>query len=198
MHRMHIKIHISHIIANVLEIYISGGFSMDFLYLVLEKYPLCTCIVLFLLGMIIGLLLSPLETWFHEFGHYIAIIIKKKDIEEFKDELKSEILLKNNRYFFTSGLTKSNFLKFLSDNQPNYIDCIKYIARAGVLFSSVFYLIAIITFCVMSIFVSVFFLIGCGIAIFFLLRSLLSYYISHKEYSDKNIVRHPEKYKYLY
>lgn len=112
----------------------------------------------------------------------------------FKKEIIDKIIVNNWFNPATGGHTESNFLKYVSDNQPKYIYQIKYIAKAGMLFSSIMYICLIIIF--ITITVSYYFSFGIGFFILYLLRSLAGYHFSKNEQSDKNIVKHPEKYIY--
>lgn len=171
---------------------------MEFLHIVLSEFPLYAGICLFSFGIFIGVLLSPLETYLHEIGHCIAIEIKKNEIDTYNSSASPQVILNYKLWIFTDGHTESEFLKFLSNNQPKYVRQIRYIARAGALFSSIFYISLGVVFLALYMTISMLFLIGCGIFTFFLLRSLLAYWGSKKAQCDRDLVKHPEKYVYPY
>lgn len=147
-------------------------------------------ILLLSLGTLIGIILSPLETFIHELGHCFGILLIKRKINTFNERLYIKPTFTPSHYLFKTGKTYSNLLKHLSDNQPKYKTEIFIVAIAGVLFSSFVYIILLFV----SIYYKSFLFIGFWF--FFIFRELLSFFTSKKEQSDINIIKCPEKYRY--
>lgn len=162
---------------------------ISFLFLAFNN-PLGAFLLLLLFGLVIGFLLSPLETYIHEIGHCIAIRKIKKQIPCFNETLTLEIKWLNR--LKGTAITKSNLLKYLSDRKW-YQNQISYIAKSGTVYSSAFYAILIIVFWLLTQDVSKFFTIGIGINLFFLFREIFSFFFS----SDFKYYRNPLSFDYV-
>lgn len=146
--------------------------------------------IFFCFGVIIGLLLSPLETYIHELGHCLGIFISTQKINTFQEKLHIQIIFTKSPFLFKEGKTKSNFLKFLSDNKEKYINIISFIAFSGFLFSSIFYIV----FIIISIYTRKY--IITGLFIFFILREWLSFFTSKRNQSDIHLMIYPYSFYY--
>lgn len=155
-------------------------------------------ILLFSLGLIIGLSLLYFDTYIHEYGHVIAVKYFSKINSEFAEELYYEICPNKNPLKST---TKSNYLAFLSKNRDNklYHTPIRITAIMGCLFSSLLYIIISSLIYIFLIPVSELFYIFIGILVAFTLIELLTFFFNdNSETSDFYIAKYPEEYIYRY
>lgn len=149
-------------------------------------------LILLISGLFIGFLLSPLETFIHELGHAMAVIIIAKQIPCFSEKLTIKIKLKYNKWFNAEGTTKSNLLNYLSEKKKYYPIQIKSIAKAGFKYSSILYIFILLICLMLYIYINSLFLLGTSLNLFFLLRSELSYING----SDRKIVKNPNLFVY--